>query len=305
MPEIETLFANVYAHPEDDTYRWVLADALQEKGDPRGTFISVQLLHHEGRSTRRARGQESALLHAQRRLLHGALADHVIPKATRFSRGFPARVRYAHYPKSALHDADLAEWNTVESLDGVPVGSHLLERAELTSLTELHARWEPLMRRTRPLPSLKTLDASWEPPTDLEAVLACFPNLERFATYGGEDVESVWNTLRRIPSRIAVCELPVTDGSLIAMARRWDAERSRTLVMTPYSADYSRTPASTPTPVKIVLSPDRLELISAERAGYLLIDRVNQLRDFAGTARLPFGFVGDEAFRAWGAQLLG
>jgi uncharacterized protein (TIGR02996 family) len=302
MSNIDTLFANVYAHPADDACRWVLADALQELGDPRGIFISAQLLRHEGRSTRRSRGQESALLHAHRRLLHGAVADHVIQKATRFSRGFPARVM--HDRNTALRNTDLAEWNTVESLDAGPAESRLLERAELTSLTELRARWEPLIRRARPLPSLKTLDAPWEPPADLEAALACFPNLERFSTWGGQDLESVWNTLRRIPTRIAVCELPVTDDSLIAMARRWNAERSRTLAMKPYLAESSPTPATTPTGVKIVLSPDRVEMISDEGDGHLLVDRVNELRDFAGTAGLPFGFIGDEAFRAWGAQLL-
>src|SRR5678816_2692248 len=106
MSKIDVLFANVYAHPEDDACRWVLADALQEQGDPRGTFISVQMLRHEGRSNRRSRGQESALLHAHRRLLHGPLADHVDQKSTRFIRGFPTQV--LQNSDADLSDTDLA-----------------------------------------------------------------------------------------------------------------------------------------------------------------------------------------------------
>ncbi len=40
---IEALYRAVFAAPEDDGPRLVLADALQERGDPRGEFISLQL----------------------------------------------------------------------------------------------------------------------------------------------------------------------------------------------------------------------------------------------------------------------
>src|SRR5688572_3877052 len=38
----DELFAAVYADPADTSLRLVLADALQEKGDPRGEFIALQ-----------------------------------------------------------------------------------------------------------------------------------------------------------------------------------------------------------------------------------------------------------------------
>jgi uncharacterized protein (TIGR02996 family) len=42
-PLIEALFAAVYANPRDDGPRSVLADALLERGDPRGELIAKQL----------------------------------------------------------------------------------------------------------------------------------------------------------------------------------------------------------------------------------------------------------------------
>ncbi|MBA2541405.1 MAG: TIGR02996 domain-containing protein [Deltaproteobacteria bacterium] len=41
------LFAAVYASPDDDGPRSVLADLLQEQGDPRGEFIALQLAREE------------------------------------------------------------------------------------------------------------------------------------------------------------------------------------------------------------------------------------------------------------------
>src|SRR5262245_53925383 len=38
------LLANVVAHPSDDASRLVLADKLSEAGDPRGEFITLQVL---------------------------------------------------------------------------------------------------------------------------------------------------------------------------------------------------------------------------------------------------------------------
>ena len=43
MSSIEQLFAEVYANPDDDQVRRVLADALLATGDPRGELILFQL----------------------------------------------------------------------------------------------------------------------------------------------------------------------------------------------------------------------------------------------------------------------
>jgi uncharacterized protein (TIGR02996 family) len=50
-PSVEGLWNAVLASPDDDVPREVLADALQEQGDPRGEFIALQLREHRGQAS--------------------------------------------------------------------------------------------------------------------------------------------------------------------------------------------------------------------------------------------------------------
>lgn len=59
-PEVARLSALVYAAPEDDVPRLVLADALEEAGDPRGVFIREQVMR--ARTGMRASREEQRLL---------------------------------------------------------------------------------------------------------------------------------------------------------------------------------------------------------------------------------------------------
>jgi uncharacterized protein (TIGR02996 family) len=83
--DLEALFAAVYAAPDDDAPRAVLADALQERGDPRGDFIALQLARPTAETDARA-----AMLvdeHGSRWL--GELAPLLAQVG--WERGFPAR----------------------------------------------------------------------------------------------------------------------------------------------------------------------------------------------------------------------
>lgn len=60
-PQVEQLWASVHEHPEDESRRAVLADALIEAQDPRGPFIALQL--------QRERRGELELSKEERRLL--------------------------------------------------------------------------------------------------------------------------------------------------------------------------------------------------------------------------------------------
>src|SRR5579871_1974309 len=110
------LLAEIVARPTDDEPRLVLADRLQQAGDPRGEFIAVQCelarvgcaphpawdwvgdaladLDPAGEArVRKLRGREAALLKAHRQEWDGSLRERV-PYAgpMRFSRGFLAEV---------------------------------------------------------------------------------------------------------------------------------------------------------------------------------------------------------------------
>ena len=60
--DLEALHAAVYAAPDDDAPRAVLADALQDAGDPRGELIALQLREHAGDATSEMRERARALV---------------------------------------------------------------------------------------------------------------------------------------------------------------------------------------------------------------------------------------------------
>jgi len=116
------LFAAVYEDPDDDDARAVLADALQEAGDPRGELIALQLARgRDGKKTRR----ESQLLKPNLRKWLGPLASAVPNKGLVYERGFAAKVQLHHHRDYVLPALGPPEWNTVEEVTpGVWNGSY-------------------------------------------------------------------------------------------------------------------------------------------------------------------------------------
>ncbi|HEU0030455.1 MAG TPA: TIGR02996 domain-containing protein [Kofleriaceae bacterium] len=109
------LYAAVYARPDDDQRRSVLADALQELGDPRGELIALQLVR--GRDDKPSR-RERALLKQHARAWLGEIAPIVVPKSVAFERGFLAKCAVtARGIASAASLTSRPEWATVEELD--------------------------------------------------------------------------------------------------------------------------------------------------------------------------------------------
>ncbi len=102
------LFAAIYANPDDDAPRSVLADALQEAGDPRGEFIALQLARGRGGKKTRREGQ---LLKANARTWLGPLAQAVLNKGMVFERGFLARCQVQR------HTLQTPAWATVEEVE--------------------------------------------------------------------------------------------------------------------------------------------------------------------------------------------
>lgn len=84
---MDPLFAAILANPDDDAPRVVYADALQERGDPRGELIPVQieLARAPGDAARR-----KALAAVERRVLKRIAPVAPLPKGARLSyrRGF-------------------------------------------------------------------------------------------------------------------------------------------------------------------------------------------------------------------------
>ncbi|MDQ3341573.1 MAG: TIGR02996 domain-containing protein [Myxococcota bacterium] len=154
---IESLYAEVYANPNDDAPRVVLADALLERNDPRGEFITLQLARgREGEPSQR----ELELLKKHGKQWLGPLASVLSfgkgYSSTAFTRGFVSTADFIFKieKKLPLIAADPA-WATVEDIDGL--GEHLITRAPLRALRVLvidEDRLVYLERRTEPFPSV-------------------------------------------------------------------------------------------------------------------------------------------------------
>jgi uncharacterized protein (TIGR02996 family) len=168
----QRLLAAIAEDPSDDHARQVYADLLIERGDPRGTFISMQLARE-----RRNHKAEFALLkkHARHwiRPLAGLVErdvgigfDH-FDRRTRFERGFLACCTIGTTAPRLMALADKPILSTVEHL-GVPRNSPhkklldsfetFLQRAPLPALRSLEVT-APMVALVLADPIAKRLDA--------------------------------------------------------------------------------------------------------------------------------------------------
>lgn len=115
VDELGATVAKVYERPDDDAIRALVADALVARGDPRGEFISLQLMRGDAAPSKRERQLEEEWGDTWL----GRLAP-CLRKGTRFRRGFPAE---AAYEKSG--DPSWPEWATFEALDLFPASGFM------------------------------------------------------------------------------------------------------------------------------------------------------------------------------------
>lgn len=171
---LEALLGAIYDAPDDDAPRLVLADALLERGDPRGELISLQL---RGDPDRDARKRERELLELHGKQWLGELAP-IVQAGFTFERGFLAECRIDNrhldrVQKLAGHPA----WATVRSIAGSAlIGLHpVMKGLRRLSFTSYEARnheglpnsWRDLLLDTeRPLEALRyagiQTDEHWE-----------------------------------------------------------------------------------------------------------------------------------------------
>jgi uncharacterized protein (TIGR02996 family) len=112
------LFAAVYANPDDDNARSVLADLLQQKGDPRGEFIALQLAGAHAPGAKARRGREAELLRSHAREWLGPLEPAILKSGLKYERGFLSKCGVKE-PGAVIGDRILEakEWATITELD--------------------------------------------------------------------------------------------------------------------------------------------------------------------------------------------
>ena len=145
---MQELLAEIRENPRDDAPRIVYADMLVEAGDPRGTFIQMQLARSGRTPTAAERKEELKVLRKHYRGWLGEIAGcvgglgahnfSVGPERTgmqiRFDRGFLTGVFVAQTPRKIAPAIGSAELATVEELTLRDEGERVLRETALPAL---------------------------------------------------------------------------------------------------------------------------------------------------------------------------
>lgn len=133
----EQLLAEVYARPDDDGPRLVLADFLLERGDPQGEFITLQF---KADKSKEEKAREAALKTKHGKSWLGPLAT-VVLKDVEFRRGFPSKVvaKFKSQREAEQYGDDPA-WATVEDLAWSQSGSWTEDAGRWHEYFPKHAR---------------------------------------------------------------------------------------------------------------------------------------------------------------------
>lgn len=89
----ESLLAGVVASPDDDAPRLVYADWLNERRDPRGELIALQIARSRGEAARGSKKREAELVAEVGQAQLGPLGPAVVRTEIVYRRGFAAKVR--------------------------------------------------------------------------------------------------------------------------------------------------------------------------------------------------------------------
>ena len=196
----DDLLAAVYAAPDDDAPRAVYADWLQQRGDPLGELIALQLAPVR---TAASRKREATLIrrHAQRSL--GEVWHVVNQKRLVFERGFLADARLVQKVPPPRVNAAIGDlhWATLHTLDlrSLPHRAHdLVLHDVLRNLRRLLATPASLAHRLltdeRPR-NLQTLELDADVPpseTELREALRSapgLPDLRHLRMHGSYDAD--------------------------------------------------------------------------------------------------------------------
>jgi uncharacterized protein (TIGR02996 family) len=126
------LFEAIWAAPDDDAPRAVLADFFTELGEPRGEFISLQLAHHAGKLGAAGRKRAQKLLTRYKRAWTGAIAPLVFVPYARFERGFIVGCQLARSEQLGSL-ADHPAWSTIREITLHPLTRAQNRQTELAT----------------------------------------------------------------------------------------------------------------------------------------------------------------------------
>ncbi|HEY3804375.1 MAG TPA: TIGR02996 domain-containing protein [Kofleriaceae bacterium] len=115
------LFDAVWAAPDDDAPRFVLADFLNEHTEPRGELIALQLAQHAGKLGAAGRKRAKKLLDRNKRAWIGPIAPLVHATDARFERGFIVSCRLKPDAELERKLGDHPAWSTIREYNVHPL----------------------------------------------------------------------------------------------------------------------------------------------------------------------------------------
>lgn len=189
------LLADVYAHPDDDGPRLVYADLLQERSDPRGEFIALQI---SGADPKR----EKALFKEHGKAWLSALPfAPVLGADFEFRRGFlaTATVKFRHRADAEKYGS-FPEWGTVENLTWshptpIPNGQEPFCRRVgpwMRGLKKAFGAWAPDLLAAKTPWAIEELEIGVASPTEVKAIIESplFPKVHHLVVDDSFGIES-------------------------------------------------------------------------------------------------------------------
>jgi uncharacterized protein (TIGR02996 family) len=139
----DRLFAAVWARPDDDEPRQVLADYLSERGDPRGEFIALQMARYRGELTNDGKRREKELLKRHKKEWLGPIKPLIQPYNLRFERGFLVTCQLEPNPEMEKTLGRHPAWSTIREylIHGYSIARG--QGKELSALLESHGAVKP------------------------------------------------------------------------------------------------------------------------------------------------------------------
>jgi len=212
LAERPDLFAHVYEAPFDLSRRHVLADALQELGDPRGEFIALQLARSDEK-------RQKKLLTANRKDWLGPFATYAAD--ARFEDGFVSELRLKPLkPAQFSALSSVREWATVKRVrPGLTQLSKQMQSLEDPGYVPQDSLRAMLKSKFRP--PLKLLTTEFDSPGHLETLLS-FQNLRGVSVrpHGLRQLETLLEAAWPALESLGVFQANPTDAVTAWLAHR-------------------------------------------------------------------------------------
>jgi uncharacterized protein (TIGR02996 family) len=207
-PELRALLAACHAHPDDDTARLVLADWLQERDDPRGELVRVQVRLHALPATAHDEYDKLFKYHQRWMKKHQRTWDaetgNFIWHFGPHNRGLPLVGHYSDSDHFWIDPRKVSEWLVPEFED----------------IHDPFARLHEPPFAGSPMPVGIILDTGMGVPEDVLELLTDVENLRGLAMPDGEINPTLFPQLARLTGlhHLELGETPLSDAQVKQLA---------------------------------------------------------------------------------------